>query len=249
MKNYLIIGASSDIGLAYIRHLEEICSDEDDVTVIAHYNTMSPKFKMLTDSVKKISIHAVKGDLSEPDDTKRVISQTKNLIGNPTHILHLPAGKFHHMRIKQFDTKKTLQELNIQLFSLGETLKEFLPAMAKEGTGRVVVMLTAYTLGIPPKYVTDYIICKYALLGLVRAAASEYGDKGVTINGISPTMIESKFICDLDERIVESLAKEAPLGRNITIDEVVGAIDYLMSDFSSYVNGTNLNITGGGVLI
>ena len=136
-------------------------------------------------------------------------------------------------------------EMEIQLFSLAEVFKAFLPIMAKKRYGKVVVMLTAYSLGIPPRFIADYIICKYALLGLMKAAAAEYCDKGLCINGISPSMIETKFLDGIDNRIVEMSAADSPLKRNICIDEVIAAIEFLMSDENSYMCGTNMNLTGG----
>ena len=55
-------------------------------------------------------------------------------------------------------------------------------------------MLTSCTTNIPPKYLASYVTSKYALLGLVKALSNEYADKGIRINGISPSMIETKFL-------------------------------------------------------
>jgi 3-oxoacyl-[acyl-carrier protein] reductase len=149
------------------------------------------------------------------------------------------------MRLKQFDSVLVREEMETQLFSLAQSFKAFLPAMAKRKYGKVVVMLTAYTIGIPPKFVADYIICKYALLGLMKAAAAEYCDKGLCINGISPSMIETKFLDGIDRRIIEMSAADSPLKRNLTIEEVITGIEFLMSDENSYMCGTNMNLSGG----
>ena len=79
--------------------------------------------------------------------------------------------------------------------------------MAKARYGRIAAMLTAYTIGTPPKYMCDYVTAKYALLGFVRAAASEYAGKGVTINALSPNMMETKFLSHLDARSIEMNAQ------------------------------------------
>ena len=117
--------------------------------------------------------------------------------------------------------------------------------MAKAGFGRVCVMLSSYVLGTPPKFMSDYVAVKSALLGYVRAAATEYGEKGVCINGISPNMMETKFLQNIDEKIVRMTADSSALGRNIRVEETVGGIAYLLSDEASYVNGINLNLSGG----
>jgi len=245
VKTILVIGASSDIGMAYIHNLEA-SQKENDVRVIAIYRTMSAKFMELVSSLKNILIETIQADLSMPHDVANMIDMIKQKKLHPTHILHLAAGKFQHMRIRDFDYNRTRLEMDIQVFSLAEIFKAFLPTMSKNQFGRVVVMLTAYTIGIPPKFLTDYIVCKYALLGLMKAAAAEYSHKGVCINGVSPSMVETKFLDDLDSRVVEMTANDSPLKRNINVDEVVTAIEFLMSADNSYMSGTNINLSGGG---
>ena len=248
MKTILVLGASSDVGMAYIKHIEKT-SKVGEAQIIAHYRTMSLKLKQVIASSKNVPIDVMQADLRLLNDVGSLIGQIQTKYTAPTHILHLAAGKFRHMRLKQFDSALVREEMEIQLFSLAEVFKAFLPTMAKKKYGKVVVMLTAYTIGIPPKFVADYITCKYALLGLMKAAAAEYCDKGLCINGISPSMIETKFLDCIDSRIVEMSAAESPLKRNLDIDEVVTSIEFLMSDKNSYMCGTNMNLSGGGALI
>lgn len=248
MKTILVLGASSDVGMAYIKRLQSI-HKPDEAQIIAHYRTMSPKLEELIESSKNVPIEAMQADLLIPDAVSRLTEQIQAKYTAPTHILHLVAGKFRHMRLRQFDSSIVSDEMQTQVLSLGAIFKAFLPIMAKSRYGKVVVMLTAYTIGVPPKFVTDYIVCKYALLGLMKAAAAEYCDKGLCINGISPSMIETKFLDDIDNRIVEMSAAESPLKRNMNVAEVIAAIEFLMSDENSYMCGTNLNLSGGGSLI
>ena len=245
MKTILVVGASSDIGMAYIKRLETT-NNKGEVQVIAHYRTMSKEFEGLVASAKIVQVEAIQADLNLPDDVRRLIELIKEKYTAPTHILHLAAGKFQHMRLRQFDSALTREEMEIQLFSLAEIFKAFLPEMSKKRYGKVVVMLTAYTIGIPPKFMANYCICKYALLGLMKAAASEYCDKGLCINGISPSMVETKFLDGIDKKVVEMTAESSPLKRNTNKEEVIAAIEFLMSDENSYMCGTNLNLSGGG---
>ena len=75
--------------------------------------------------------------------------------------------------------------------------------------------------------------------------AVEYAGKGITINGISPEMIETKFLSETPELIVKSNARENPLGRNLVVGDVVPAIKFLLSDQAGCITGQNIAITGG----
>lgn len=106
-------------------------------------------------------------------------------------------------------------------------------------------MLTSSTLGIPPKYQAAYVSVKYMLLGLMKSLSAEYADKGITINGISPDMIETKFLTNIPDMVVQKNAQNSPIKRNLTLNDVIPAFEYLLSDAANAVTGQNLGITGG----
>ena len=122
-----------------------------------------------------------------------------------------------------------------------------MPKLAKEKRGVVVVMLSSCVLGVPPKALSHYTTVKYALLGLVKSLASEYADKRIRINAISPSMIETKFLSNIDERLIEIIASNNPLKRNASPTDIVPTVKLLLSDDASFMNGANLPITGGSI--
>jgi 3-oxoacyl-[acyl-carrier protein] reductase len=117
--------------------------------------------------------------------------------------------------------------------------------MAALKRGRVITVLSSVVLGVPPKALTQYTSVKYALLGLMKALASEYADKKITINCISPSMIDTKFLSLINERVVELAAETHPLKRNAKVSDVIPSLLMLMSEDAEYINGVNLPITGG----
>jgi len=240
MKNYLILGANSEVGMAYIYKLN---NTEPGVTAIACYRNMSEQFQEMMDVCRNISIVPIQVDLAKAEQVDKLIEELKD--NCPTHILHLAAAPFEYMKIKQWDAEKAKSEMNIVYFSFAKICSVCLPAMAKNKYGKVVAMLTAYTLGTPPKFMSDYVASKYALLGFIKSAAIEYADKNLNINAVSPNMMETKFLAVIDERIVQMTADNSAKKRNVTVEETVSAIEYLMSDAASYINGVNMNISGG----
>ena len=242
-KVYLITGASSEVGMAYIKKLDETAAE--DVTVIAHYGKNKDSLEQLQEELCHVTLHMVQADLSLAEGAEIICNYIKEQGLLVTHVLHLAAPAFSYVKIKKWDEEKVRKEMQIQFFSFASMMKEILPQMAKAGFGRVCVMLSSYVLGTPPKFMSDYVAVKSALLGYVRAAATEYGENGVCINGISPNMMETKFLQNIDEKIVRMTADSSALKRNIRVEETVNGIAYLLSDEASYVNGINLNLSGG----
>ena len=163
----------------------------------------------------------------------------------PDHIVHLAAPKTTNERFHKMDSVRLDQAFEVSVRSIFHILQSFMPHMSKQKYGRVVFMLTSYCLGLPPKYQSAYVTSKYALLGLMKALATEYDSKGITVNGISPEMIDTKFLSDLPDLIVEENAAKSPLKRNLQVDDVVPMLAYLLSDAAEAITGQNIAITGG----
>ena len=242
MDTYLITGASSDLGIEFLRRLER---NRMPALVLCQYYRTVNQLEELQSSFKHLSLRLYQCDLSSAAATSKWIEQLASEDIQPTHILHLAAVAFEYTKLSKFDWEKTVKELTVQVNALAQIFKVFLPKMAKLRRGKVVAMLSAYTLGIPPKFMSDYVIAKYALWGLLKTAASEYSGKGISINGISPNMIETRFLKNIDSRIVEMTANQCTMQRNITKQEVVDSIMFLLSEASNYITGINLNLSGG----
>lgn len=244
-KIYCIIGATSDIGIAYLKELEK---QNEKIKVIGIYFGAKDKLENLAKEVKNIEIDFVECDLSNNQDVLKTIEYIKEKYNTPTHFLHLAARKFEYVKFTKINWENILLDLEIQVHSFAEFMKAFLPIMAKQKYGKVVAMLSSVTKGVPPKYLSSYVITKYALMGLINSLVAEYKEKGININAVSPTMVETSFLENIDERIVEMTASNSGMKRNVKTEEVANAIKYLMSDEAEYVNGVNLGMTGGDIL-
>lgn len=240
-KSYLIIGASSDIGMAYIRKLASGYrkNAKNAPLVLAHYNSDRSRLDALSKELSSVEIIPLQADLSDEQQAVSLINQITNYVQHPNYILHLPAMKFDYMRYKEINTDYLRMEMNVQLYSFLTITRYFLPLMHKEYGNRVLVMLTSYTTEeLPPKFMVDYIVTKYALLGAMKAAASEYGNKNLKINGFSPVMMNTKFLDKLDPHIKELNAVKNPLGRIPAAEEFVPFMEEMLQP-SYEGNGEN----------
>jgi len=242
---YLILGASSDVGVEYIRELDK---ENRHVYVIAHYCHSKECLEALKEELNNVEMRIVCCDLTDVVQVDELIEEIKKEKKKPTHILQCAASRIEYAHFKDFEWDKMQNELELQVHSTINIVKAFIKDMARQNYGRIVFVLSAYTFNTPPKFMMGYVIVKYALMGLMKCLASEYGDKGVNINGISPNMMETKFLSSLDSRMIEMNAMKSLKKRNVRKGEVVAGIKFLMSDEASYVNGVNLNITGGDIM-
>lgn len=233
------MGASSDVGSALIADI----ADQYD-TVWAHYCSSAEKVEKLRKQFGE-KIRPVKADFSSEDSTEEMIRTILESDIRPDHLVHLSAPRTVNKKFPKFTWKEYQDGIDTSLRSIVMAAQAFLPYMAKQHYGRVVFMLTSYLLGVPPKFQSPYITVKYAQYGLMRNLAAEYAGQGVTVNAVSPDMIETRFLGNIPELIIEQNAAKSPLKRNLNVGDVIPAFRYLLSDEAEAVIGQNLGVTGG----
>lgn len=239
-ETILITGASSDIGRELIRQVA--CPD---TLVLAHYNQSSAKLDALRNSIPGISIVSIQADFSREGEVQRLVSIIRDNYAVPDKIVHLAAPRVEYRRFKESSWELFQSDLNVQLRSIVQILHAFLPLMAQRKKGKIVFVLSSYTLGIPPGALSHYITAKFGLLGLARSLAAEYAARRININSVSPSMVETAFLQNIPERMVEIGASQSPWQRNAKPDEVAGVIRFLLSSEADYLTGTNIPISGG----
>lgn len=240
-RRLLVIGASSDIGLELIRQV-----DEPGLRIVAHSSRSGERVRELAKSLRA-NVTQVSADLRDEAALARLIEEV-NAAGIPDQIVHLPAPPYSIERFSKRTWDDFNAELEIGLRSIVAILHSLLPAMAERRSGSVVFVLSSVTVGAPPKGTASYTTAKYALLGLMKALVSEYSERGIRFNAVSPSMVETRFLSRLPARLVELAAEGHPQKRHAQSGEVASVIRFLLSDEASYVSGANIAITGGGAL-
>ncbi len=239
---YLITGASSDVGIALIGRLLQN-APKDDVVIAQGFGDISglaPLAAAFPGQLKTFDVN-----LAQPEKRELFFATAEKLVGCPTHIVHLPALPVVNTRFKKFDEQRFELDMQVQVHSAAAMCRRFLPQMAKNKQGRVLFMLTSYVLGIPPKNTAAYIMAKEALHGLAKSLAADYAQHHITVNCVAPSMMETKFLADTSHLIVQAAAEQNPMGRNATVDDVVPAIEFLLSPEAGFITGVVLPITGG----
>jgi NAD(P)-dependent dehydrogenase (short-subunit alcohol dehydrogenase family) len=123
--------------------------------------------------------------------------------------------------------------------------------IAQGGGGKVVlVSSTRGKLGHAAGY-TAYCPSKHAIDGLARSLACEWGQHGINVNAIAPTVFRSALTAWMFEddpkgkEAREGMLKRIPLGRLGEPDDLVGAVLYLASRASDFCTGQILYVDGG----
>jgi 3-oxoacyl-[acyl-carrier protein] reductase len=116
--------------------------------------------------------------------------------------------------------------------------------MMKARAGRIVnISSVVGHTGNPGQ--ANYAAAKAGLAGFSKSLAREIGSRGITVNCVAPGFIETDMTRALAEEQVKRLVENVPLGRLGRVEDVAGAVLYLVSPQASYVTGTTLHVNGG----
>ena len=90
-----------------------------------------------------------------------------------------------------------------------------------------------------------YACTKAAVIGLTRSLAMELAPSGIRVNAVAPGCIETDMLRPLGQETLNSLARETPLGRLGTPEDIAHAVSFLVSQQASFITGQVLTVDGG----
>jgi NAD(P)-dependent dehydrogenase (short-subunit alcohol dehydrogenase family) len=123
-------------------------------------------------------------------------------------------------------------------------MKEELRQMEKQGSGVIVNTASLAGLLVEPGFPL-YTVSKHGVLGLTKSAAFEYVKKGIRVNAICPSPVDTPMWRSAPKEVSDMLVAMLPMGRPATAEEISGAVMFLCSDSASYITGASLVIDGG----
>ncbi len=240
-KTLLVLGASSDIAMEYIR---EYHSRYD--TIAAHYFSHRELLEALEQEVGR-TFTLCQADLSHPDSVRDLILFLKENEIEPDYILHCPAGRTGMTRPDEFESDALRRELQVEVFSILEIVKAVVPHMQEQEFGRICFILSSVTVS-PVSFQSTYIVAKHALLGAMRSLAADLAGKKITVNAVSPSRADTKYNEGVSPFVLKQAVSGSPLKRLAAPSDISGAIALFLSDENTYITGENLLISGGGII-
>ncbi|WP_027416745.1 SDR family NAD(P)-dependent oxidoreductase [Aneurinibacillus terranovensis] len=116
--------------------------------------------------------------------------------------------------------------------------------MIKRGYGRIVnISSVSGKEGNP--MLAPYVSSKAGVIAFTKSLGKEIAKTGVTVNCISPTMIEGELVKQMSESYFQSLLDKIPMGRLGKPEEVAGLLNYLVSDEAGFITGQCYDLSGG----
>ena len=174
---------------------------------------------------------------------KEIISKHGNIYGLVNCAASSPAvGPSDDLDLKEWD--KVIQTDLTGTFITCQIVGK---NMIKSKIGRIINISSFHSIATYPERVA-YASAKNGVIGLTKALAVEWGKDNITVNAISPGPIKTprtNWFLKQDPETEALMISRTPVGRIGNTDDVSNAIEFLMSEKSSFITGQNIIVDGG----
>ena len=177
------------------------------------------------------------------DDSHKVVDEVLKDFGR-IDILINNAGITKDGLIMRMSEQQWDAVINVNLKSAFNFIHAITPIMMRQRSGSIVNMSSV--VGVSGNAgQANYSASKAGMIGLAKSTAKELGSRGIRVNAIAPGFIITEMTGQLSEEVRNEWAKQIPLRRGGTPEDVANATLFLASDLSSYVSGQVINVCGG----
>jgi 3-oxoacyl-[acyl-carrier protein] reductase len=237
----IVTGAAKGLGRAYALALADagwpvVAADVLDAEPVAG--------EITTRGGRAVAVHA---DVSDETSVDKLVAATLQRFGTIEALVN-NAAIFTSIEKKPFD-QLTVDEWD-RMFAVnvrGTWLccRAAAPSMKEAGGGRIVNVSSMTVPGGVPLFL-HYVASKAAIVGLTRALARELGEWGICVNAIAPDYVphDPAYTAQQPE-MAATIASQRCFRRDMTADDLVGTLLYLVGPGAAFVTGQTLYVNGG----
>lgn len=239
-KIALITGATRGIGKQIA-----ITLAKEGYSIVANYRTPNDELENLKKEIESNNVEClmIKGDISSFEDCQKIVEHAINKFGK-IDVLVNNAGITKDTLLARMKKEDFEQVINVNLTGTFNVTKNVLPYMMKARFGRIINLSSV--VGISGNAgQTNYSASKAGIIGFTKSLAKEVASRNILVNAVAPGFITTDMTKVLKEDIKEEIAKNIPLKRPGTVEDVANVVKFLTSEDSSYITGQVIQVDGG----
>ncbi|EKD45747.1 MAG: 3-oxoacyl-(Acyl-carrier-protein) reductase [uncultured bacterium] len=242
-KVALVTGASRGIGKVILERLAKDGAIAIGVDYSEEYaNTISVSLKELGFKGEGFVM-----DVTKQDSIENCMELIAKKYGSPSILIN-NAGITRDNLMLRMSQEEWDQVIATNLTSVFRLSRICIRDMVKARFGKIVNIssVIGYTGNAGQ---ANYAATKAGVVAFSKALALEVASRNITVNCIAPGFIETDMTKKLSDEQREKLLSVIPMKRIGQPDDIANAVEFLVSDSSSYITGTTIHVNGGMYMI
>ena len=246
-KVALLTGAGSQIGFGKATALL-LAKEGCDAIAVTDINL--DDVKLTAEAVKALGCKsiALKADVTNKDEVQGMVKQVIDEYGRIDILVNVAGAILGRGPLEEQQQDLWSREVDLNLYGTLITSQAVLPYMKNQNSG-VIVNIGSGSTHMYSHGVSTYAMAKGAVDIFTKQMAIMEAKNGIRVNCVAPGPSPTNFIKAPDKQaVIDMLAKQIPMGRGATPDDIANATLFFASDISGYVTGQVLHVSGGSVL-
>jgi 3alpha(or 20beta)-hydroxysteroid dehydrogenase len=183
-------------------------------------------------------------DVSRADEWDAAVAATTGQFGS-LDILVNNAGILFTGLIEDTTLDDYMRIVNVNQVGCWLGMKTAVAAMKERGGSIVNISSTGGLKGI--RGMSAYVSSKFAVRGMTKVAALEFGQYGIRVNSVHPGAVDTDMVREMPGRGENPGLRTMPIARSGTAEEIANLVLFLASDASSYCTGAEFVADGGSL--
>jgi 3-oxoacyl-[acyl-carrier protein] reductase len=234
-RTAIVCGASAGMGLAIA---ESLSREGANVAMFAR------RRDVLQREADRLGALAVRGDVTNPADLKRLVDRTVEAFGGIDILVNNSGGPPRTTAL-ELDDDLIESAVELLLLSVVRLTSLCLPQLERSGRGRIINIASS-TVREPSDNLVLSSMVRPGVIGWAKTLSREIGPKKITVNSIAPGRIDTERLAEaFKNRPRAEHMEEIPLKRFGSPEEIADVVCFLASDRASYVTGTVIPVDGG----
>lgn len=202
---------------------------------------------LLAQGVQAVGVAA---DVTDRPAVEEAFAKVRSELG-PVTVLVTSAGMVAFARFTDITPESWSRVIDVNLTGTFHCCQVALPDMIAAKWGRIVMISSSSAQRGSPR-MAHYAASKGAVITLTKSLANEYASKGITVNNIPPSGIETPMQRQSQDQghlpSNDVLASRIPMAHLGTGDDIAAAVGFLCSDEAGFITGQVLGVNGGAVM-
>ncbi len=242
-KSCLVTGGAQGLGRAICIGLAK-----EGVHVAVNYLRNAAKAQELAQELTEqfgVKAIAIGGDVGSESDVAKMFDIAVNQLSGLDFLVN-NAGICTAVNVvdMSLETWNDVMHTNLTgMFIASRQMARYLIAQGKPGRIVNICSQTAFNGSVSGK--SHYAASKGGMLSFTTSFAKEVAKHGILVNAVSPGMMKTNMNADKQDSEMEAYNTRIPIGRLAGVEEVADGVVFLCSSASSYMTGSNFDISGG----